>query len=315
MKLIFRLITVAFVFLVVFAIAGIIATWAPDRTVQQLSLRWAQAPSMFLDVDGMQVHLRDEGPKDDPVPIVLLHGTSASLHTWEGWTKELARSRRIIRFDLPAFGLTGPHPQDDYSIGAYVSFVKKVVDTLGVKHFVIAGNSLGGQIAWETALAFPDRVDRLVLVDAAGYAFLPKSVPIGFQIARVPGIRLLMEHILPRGIIQSSLRNVYGDPGKVSTELVDRYYDLTLREGNRGAVAKRFESIKVVNEERVQALKLPTLILWGAKDNLIPVENGARFAKDIAGSKLVVFPELGHVPQEEDPVSTVRVVQEFLGIE
>jgi pimeloyl-ACP methyl ester carboxylesterase len=124
-----------------------------------------------------------------------------------------------------------------------------------------------------------------------------------------------MEHILPRGIIQSSLRNVYGDPGKVSTELVDRYYDLTLREGNRGAVAKRFESIKVVNEERVQALKLPTLILWGAKDNLIPVENGARFAKDIAGSKLVVFPELGHVPQEEDPVSTVRVVQEFLGIE
>lgn len=314
MKLILRLIPVVVVFLLVFAVAGIFATWAPDRTVQQLSPRWAQAPSKFLKVDGMQVHLRDEGPKDDPIPIVLLHGTSASLHTWEGWTKELAPNRRIIRFDLPAFGLTGPHPQDDYSIGAYVSFVKNVVDTLGVKHFVIAGNSLGGQIAWETAVALPDRVDRLILVDAAGYAFVPKSVPIGFQIARMPGIRLILEHVLPRGIIQSSLRNVYGDPAKVSTELVDRYYELTLREGNRGAVAKRFESIKVVNEERVQALKLPTLILWGAKDNLIPVENGARFAKDIAGSKLVVFPELGHVPQEEDPVATVRVVKEFLEI-
>lgn len=314
MKLVLRVLLVLLVAIGVFALAGVMATWAPDRSVKQLSERWALPPSSFLAVNGMQVHLRDEGPREDPNPIVLLHGTSDSLHTWEGWSEDLRRQRRVIRFDLPAFGLTGPDPRSDYSIEAYVRFVTAVVDTLGVKSFVLAGNSLGGQIAWETALAHPERVVRLVLVDAAGYPLQPQSVPIGFRVARTPGLRKVMEFVLPRGVVESSLRNIYGDPSKVTPELVDRFYELTLRQGNRAALGSRMEQKLSGDELQIKALKVPTLIVWGAKDRLIPLENGKRFAADIANSKLVVFDNLGHVPQEEDPQATVKAVKQFLGL-
>lgn len=312
MKLVLRIVGVLVIALVVFGIAGVIATWAPDKSAQELSVRWAPAPSQFVEVAGMQVHLRDEGPRNDPNPIVLLHGTSASLHTWDGWTQDLAKQRRVIRFDLPAFGLTGPNPENDYSIAAYVRFVTLVLDKLGIQSCVLAGNSLGGQIAWATAVAHPQRVHKLVLVDAGGYPIQSVSVPIGFRIARMPGVRSVMEHVLPRGVIQSSLRNVYGDPSKVTPDLVDRYYDMALRTGNRKALAKRFEQRFSGDEVQIKTLKLPTLILWGAKDRLIPQDNAKRFQSDIAGSQLVVFDDLGHVPHEENPQKTVAAVRAFL---
>jgi len=316
MKYLFRFILVIAVVCVVFALAGVIATWAPDRSVEQLKGRWAQAPSQFIAVKGLQVHVRDEGPRDDPVPLVLLHGTSASLHTWDGWVADLKGQRRVIRFDLPAFGLTGPDLQNDYSLDAYVRLVEGVVNAMGVQNFVLAGNSLGGQVAWATAAALPQRVRQLVLVDASGYPMAPQSIPIGFRIARIPGVRRLAEVVLPRGVIQASLRNVYGDPSKVTPELVDRYYELTLREGNRQALAYRFDQMQKADVAKgmaaIRTLKVPTLILWGGKDRLIPVENGHRFAADIAGSQLVVFDDLGHVPQEEDPQRTVQALRKFL---
>ena len=314
MKLVLRVLLVLLVAICVFALAGVVATWAPDRSVKKLSERWASPPSLFLPINGMQVHVRDEGPRDDPHPIVLLHGTSDSLHTWSGWSEDLRRQRRVIRFDLPAFGLTGPDPRDDYSIAAYVRFVTAVVDALGVNSFVLAGNSLGGQIAWATALALPKRVVSLVLVDAAGYPLQPQSIPIGFRLARTPGLRRVMEFVLPRGIVDSSLRNVYGDPSKVSSELVDRFYELTLRQGNRAALTIRMDQILSGDASQIKTLKVPTLILWGAKDRLIPLENARRFESDIANSKLVVFDNLGHVPQEEDAQATVKAVRQFLGL-
>lgn len=312
MKLTIRILSVLVLACLVFAVAGVFATWAPDKPVSALAARWAQPPSQFIEVDGMQVHLREEGPRDDPMPIVLLHGTSASLHTWDGWAKSLSAQRRVIRFDLPAFGLTGPNPNNDYSIAAYVHFVVGVADKLGIKQFVLAGNSLGGQIAWATALAQPLRVSKLVLVDAAGYPFQSSSVPIGFRIARMPGLRVLMEHVLPRGVVASSVRNVYGDPEKVTPELIDRYYDLTLRSGNRQALAYRLDQRMSGEEAHIKELNLPTLILWGAKDHLIPLDNAQRFAKDIQASKLVVFDALGHVPHEEDAQKTVEAFKAFL---
>ncbi len=316
MKLLLRLVLVLLVTGLVFAVASVIATWAPDRSVAQLKARWAPEPSQFLWVQGMLVHVRDEGPRDDPVPLVLLHGTSASLHTWDGWVDVLKTQRRVIRFDLPGFGLTGPHPTHDYSLDAYVRLVGGMVDALGVQSFVLAGNSLGGQVAWATAAAMPSRVRQLILVDAAGYPLEPQSIPIGFRIARIPGLRSLAEVILPRGVVQSSLRSVYGDPNKVSPALVDRYYELTLRQGNRQALAYRFDAMQKNDMQAgmaaIRALKLPTLILWGGRDRLIPIDNAKRFAADIAGSRLVVLDDLGHVPQEEDPVRTVQVVQSFL---
>jgi pimeloyl-ACP methyl ester carboxylesterase len=155
-------------------------------------------------------------------------------------------------------------------------------------------------------------VDKLILVDAAGYAFESESVPLAFRIAATPGLSVLMRQLLPPGMVEKSVRSVYGDPARVTPQLVQRYRDLALRAGNRHALATRMAQHNTGREQDIRDLKIPTLILWGARDRLIPPANGDRFAADIQGSQLVVFPELGHVPQEEDPAATVAVVQKFL---
>lgn len=313
MKSLLRVLAGLVVLSVVAILVGIGLTWAPDRPVAALRARWAPPPSVFVDVAGMAVHLRDEGRRDDAVPLVLLHGTSASLHTWDGWVAALGPERRIIRIDLPGFGLTGPFAGGDYSIPSYVRFVRALLDQQGITRCVLAGNSFGGNLAWAVATAFPDRVERLILVDSGGYPLIARSIPIGFRIARMPVLSQLGRFILPRRLIESSVRNVYGDPDKVTPELIDRYYELTLRQGNRVAVTARLRQSPAGNlSERITTVKQPTLILWGEKDRLIPPELGERFHHDIAGSQLVMFPALGHVPHEEDPVATAAAVKAFL---
>lgn len=292
---------------------------APDRAVETLVARWAPPPSDFVEIKGQLVHLRDEGPRDDPAPIVLIHGTSSSLHTWEGWVAALKTQRRVITFDLPGFGLTGPfagqYTPDDYRGDTLARFVIDLLDHLRLQQVVLGGNSLGGEVAWRVASLAPTRVQRLILVDAAGYDFVPENMPLGFRLARLPVISRLSEHFLPRGLVEASVRSVYGDPRKVNTALVERYEELTLREGNRRALRLRMQQLEMgEHAARIPQLKLPTLVIWGAKDQLIPPANGERFARDIAGSRLVVFPELGHVPMEEDPARTAGLVRDFLGL-
>jgi pimeloyl-ACP methyl ester carboxylesterase len=293
-----------------------LAMWlsrAPDWPVEALVARWAPPPSDFIEVKGQIVHLRDEGPRDDPQPLVLMHGTSASLHTWEGWVAALRAQHRVITFDLPGFGLTGPSASGDYRGDTYARFVLDLMDQLQVQRFAIGGNSLGGEVAWRTALMAPDRVTRLILVDAAGPDFKSDSVPVGFMLARVPLLNRLFDWVLPRSIVVASLHNVYGDASRVTAPLVDRYYELSLREGNRHALVQRFQqNVRGQDAERIRELKLPTLILWGGRDRLIPLQVAQRFKTDIAGSELVVFDDLGHVPHEEDALRSVAPAKAFL---
>jgi pimeloyl-ACP methyl ester carboxylesterase len=295
---------------------------APDRSVQSLVARWAPPPSQFIDLHGQLVHLRDEGPRDDPMPLVLVHGTSASLHTWEGWSAALRAQRRVITFDLPGFGLTGPftgkYASWGYSGDELARFVIELLDQLKLPRCALGGNSLGGEVAWRVASLAPQRVQRLVLVDAAGYELQAQSVPIGFRLANVPVVNRTFEWLLPRGLVEQSVREVYGDPAKVTPALVDRYFETTLREGNRRALVQRFQAQAIdlqsvpSNIERLRALKMPTLLIWGARDRLIPPALGERFKRDIAGSRLVVVDGAGHVPQEEDPAASVAPVKLFL---
>jgi pimeloyl-ACP methyl ester carboxylesterase len=298
-------------------VAALAWTWAPDRGVDTLKARWAPQPSHFVTLQGMQVHVRDEGPRDDPIPIVLIHGTSASLHTWDGWVAALSPHRRVIRMDLPGFGLTGPAPDTDYSMARYSGFMRDLLDLLKLNEVVMAGNSLGGGIAWQTALAHPTRVRQLILVDATGYPLQPQSMPIGFRLVQIAWLAPVTQKILPRKMIEANVRNVYGQPDKVSPALVDRYYELTLREGNRASLTQRFQyrSSDAALAEQISQLRLPTLILWGSEDRLIPPEHGQRFQQGIASSELQVFEGLGHVPHEEDPEATVQVVKSFLLIQ
>jgi len=288
--------------------------WAPDRPVSELTGRWAPPPSQFIPIEGMQVHVRDEGPRDDPSPILLLHGTSSSLHTWEPWAKVLREKHRVISVDLPGYALTGPFPDGDYRLAHYTRFIGELLDRLGARHAVVAGNSFGGQVAIELALAAPARVDKLILVDALAYPSDSTSVPIGFRIAQMPGLNILMQYMLPRRIVEDSVRNVMGDPSKVTPALVDRYFAMTVRAGNRASLPARFTFLPTEQSAaRIARISKPTLILWGSRDRLIPPNNGDRLHRDIAGSQLLVFPALGHVPQEEDPAATVAAALRFLG--
>jgi pimeloyl-ACP methyl ester carboxylesterase len=199
--------------LAVLAIALVALAWAPDRTVEQLVARWAPPPSQFVELDGMRVHVRDEGPRGG-IPIILLHGTSASLHTWEGWVDKLKDRHRVISLDLPGFGLTGPFPDADYRLTRYLRFLTNFFDRMDAKRFVLVGNSFGGFLAWQFALAMPDRVDRLVLVDAGGYPQQARSIPIGFRIAGLPVVNQVARQLLPRSVIESQ--------GKTSREVTAR---------------------------------------------------------------------------------------------
>ena len=288
-----KLMALLMALLLIAAGAGVALTWAPDRSVAELQGRW-------------------EGPRSDPRPIVLLHGTSSSLHTWDGWAADLSQTRRVIRFDLPGFGLTGPSPDGIYSMERYVDFVTAMMEQLQVNRYVLGGNSLGGEIAWEAAVANPSRVEKLILVDAGGYP-LTGSMPIGFRIAQLPGISRISSYVLPRSMIESSLKDVYGDPSKITPELVDRYYELTLRAGNRAAVSERFAQSRAGSDaDNIRKVQEPTLIIWGAKDKLVPPEYAERFHQDIPGSWVAMFDHLGHVPQEEDPARTLDAVRQFL---
>ena len=310
-----KLLLASLAIIVVASAAAIWHGWAPDRSVESLSERWAPAPSQFIEVAGLRVHVRDEGRADsDQTPLVLLHGTSASLHTWDGWVAALASERRIIRFDMPGFGLTGPVADNDYRIARYVNTTFAVMDALGIPRAVIAGNSLGGQIALEAALAQPERVAGLVLVDSGGYPFAPESMPIGFRLAQISWLKPVTTRLLPRYMVAASVYDVYGDPSRVTPELIDRYYELTLRAGNRAALAERMSQLGPSEDirARVAALTQPTLLMWGDQDRLIPPAVGKQMHQDIPGSSWVSFADLGHVPQEEDAERTAAAAAAFL---
>ena len=303
--------------LVLAILVFVVANWAPEKSVAELQARWAPPPSTFVEVAGLQVHVRDEGPREDASPIVLLHGTGSSLHAWEGWAQALKARRRVIRYDLAGFGLTGPSPDGIYSLDNDVHLLLAMLDKLGVARCVLGGNSLGGAIAWRTALAHPARVEKLILVDAGGYPPHASSIPLGFRLARLarlPLLAALLEHILPRALVEQGFRNVYGDPSKVTKEQVDRSVELTQRAGNRRALLARARQRRTgILAERIPELKVPTLILWGGRDRLIPPDDAERFRREIAGSTLVMFEDLGHAPEEEDPARTVGAVKQFLG--
>ena len=295
-------------------LAGAIAwSWEPDRQLGQLVARWAPEPSRFIELDGMQVHIRDTGPRNDAAPLLLLHGMSSSLHSFEGWQSALQGERRVISVDLPGFGLTGPSPQGDYSIEVYTRFVLRLLDTLEVKRVVLAGNALGGEIAWQTALLAPERVQQLILIDADGYQPAVLSMPLGFQIASMRGLRWVSERILPRPLMAASLRSVFGEPERVTQERIDRYFELNLRVGNRRALFQRMDQATFgESAPLIRRITQPTLVLWGERDEMISPDLGSRFCEDIPRCRLVTFPKLGHLPQEEDPAATLQAVRPFL---
>ncbi len=302
------------IFYLFLALVALLVTWIilnlkSDLPLEGLKSRWTDKSSRFVEVDGMQVHYRDQGT--GPV-LVLIHGTSSSLHTWDGWSDALHKTMRVVRMDLPAFGLTGPSPARDYSADAYVAFIDHFTTKLGLQQFALAGNSLGGMISWKYTVAHPDRVRALVLVDAGGFTVTGSSPPLAFRLGGMESLSKLLVRLDPRMFVEDGVKKSYGDPGRLRPETVDRYYELTLRPGNREAFADRMKAPRPDETALLSGIKVPTLVMWGGRDNLIPVETAQRFGHAISGAKVVVFDDLGHVPMEEDAARTSAEAGRFL---
>lgn len=286
--------------------------WTPDKSRADLELRYLAAPDDIETVAGGRLHVRDSGPSADDAAasIVLIHGFGASLHTWEEWAGTLAQDYRVIRFDLPGSGLSYPDPGNDYSDERAMELVLALLDARGIERAHLIGNSIGGRLAWRLAAAHPERVGKVVLVSPDGFASQ------GFEYGKAPEVPLMlqaMRYVLPKPILRSNLKPAYADPAKFSDETLTRYHDLMLTPGSREALLARMgQTILVPPEPLLATIQAPVLLLWGEQDALIPVANAQDYLAVLPDARLVVLPNLGHVPQEEDPARSLEPVLEFL---
>lgn len=290
---------------------AILFNYHPDISLDRLKKKYSYPESRFVEVDGMDVHYRVSG--QGPA-LVLLHGTGASLHTWEVWTIQLQNDFTIVSLDLPAFGLTGPFPDRDYQIRHYTEFLDAFTSTIKLDSFALGGNSLGGLIAWRFTLDYPKKVKQLILLDAAG---IPREKvgesPLAFRLAKKPLVAAIMQKVTPKALFKKSLYEVYGDPEKVTPELLQRYFELFRRPGNRQAYVDRInQEDTITNPDRLKEIEQPTLILWGETDAWIPVANATAFQDRLPNDSLIIYPEVGHLPMEEIPVQTAEDVRNFL---
>ena len=279
-----------------------------DIDAETLKKRYSDSQSHFVSIDGLEVHFKDEGTG---FPIVLIHGTSASLHTWDAWTEKLIENYRVIRMDLPAFGLTGANKNNSYDLESYNQFLESFINKIGVSEFVLAGNSLGGSIAWHYASNHQNQVKHLILVDPGGFPS-KKGKPFVFKLAEMPVVNLLLKHITPKSFVRNNLEQVYYDDSKITSELVERYHQMILREGSRNAFIERSKIAFKDETALLKKINTPTLILWGENDIWIPVENGLKFDAKLLNSRLVIMKETGHVPMEERPEESLVHLLDFL---
>ncbi len=271
--------------------------------------KYTNAASRFLDVDGCLIHYRDVGAGK---PLILLHGSFSSLHVFEPWVTILEKNFRVISMDLPGHGLSGESPDNDYSMDMFVRYLHRLLVHLNIRSATLAGNSLGGWLAWEFTVANPERVDHLVLINAAGF-IESGSVPFPFRIARIPLLNKVVKYTAHKRIIETYLKQVHHTRECITDAMIGRYYDMANRESNVRAF------YHFVNQESIadhtpllSRIRVPVLIMWGEEDRWIPVKYGHKFHKAIPGSQLVIFEKTGHVPMEEIPKTSARELIAFM---
>ncbi len=287
----------------------IIGSWAyqGDISADVIEQEFSDEQSKFVMVDETRTHYKIEGRGP---AILLLHGTASSLHTWDAWTKELAKQFTVVRLDLPAFGLTGATIQRDYSLDFYVDFIHQFTKSINLSRFSLAGNSLGGGIAWAYAAENPQQIEKLILLDASG--FPKQQQPIVFTLANNPLTASILRSLTPKLFIQNNLQQVYHRDELITDEIVDRYWRLSLREGSRQAFVDRVQTSFAYPIEKLSSVTAPTLIQWGQHDTWIDVSDAQKFAQKLVNSDVKIYPNVGHVPMEEAPQQTVADAITFL---
>lgn len=276
-------------------------------TLEELKEKYTNEHSKFVTVDGLEIHYRDEGVGD---VMLLVHGTFASLHAFDDWTEILKKEYRVVRLDLPGFGITGPNPEHQYNIDRYSEFINSFLTELSIDKCAIAGNSLGGWLSWEFTLKYPERINKMILIDAAGY-INDRNFPLPFVIAQTPVLRNVFNYV-PKAVVRRFVRQVFNDQSKVTDEVVNRYFDLFHRDGNKEAFVKIANSYFQQNTHNLHQLKMPVLIMWGEHDNWLSVDHSHKFKRDLVNSQLIIYKDVGHVPMEEIPAESARDLLNFM---
>ena len=298
----------------VLVLAGLAAwLYTPDKPRAALEAEYAAPPSRFVQAAGLRMHVRDTGPRTAPA-LLLLHGFGASLQTWDAWAARLEPEFRVIRIDLPGFGLTGPDrvttPGGDYTDARAMVVLAALMDQLGVQRATVAGHSMGGRIAWTFAALHPERVDRLALLAPDGFA----SAGFAYGVApKVPLLLRALPYVLPTALLRPTLAAAYANPAMVTDDLVRRYRDMLLAPGVRAAIVVRTgQQVLVDPVPLLRRIQAPTLLLWGQRDAMIPVANAADYQGAMPAARLAVFPGVGHLLHEEAPDASVEALRAFL---
>ena len=300
--------------LVALLVGGWFAARTPDIPIATLRVRYASPASRFVEVlPGLVVHLRDEGPRDAPV-LMLVHGSNASLHTWQPWVDRLHDRTRIVRFDLPGHGLSGPDPSGDYRTPRQAQIVGAVADKLGLQRFALGGNSMGGGVAARFAAAHSERVAALILVDASGAPFRDRGdTPLAIRIANLPVLRDIAASITPRAMVADGLDGAVSVKSVMTPAVINRYWELLRYPGNRAATLARFaQGYNSLTPADTAHLTMPALILWGREDRFIPVASAAWFARALPQARTVIYDGIGHLPMEETPDRSASDVRALL---
>ena len=292
-----------------FLAVALYGLWTPDLDRAELEKRYFSSSPQIIDVDGLKVYYKETGPQGAPA-LLLLHGFGSSLQAWDDWSLKLEQKYRLIRLDLPGFGLTGASPANDYSEEKDLAILTHFVDKLGLEKFSVVGHSMGGKMAWSLAASQPERVQALVLMAPDGF---PETKDIGTKPYEVPAIMGLIKYVLPKYLVQKSIEPAFVQADALNDALVNRYFDMLRAPGVRGAILERSnQTIYTDPVPRLKAIKAPTLLIWGEKDQMIPSTNAQSYANVLSNSTTVLIPKLGHLLQEEQPEKGLAAVMQFL---
>ena len=298
------------------AVGGYFALKRADIPYETLATHYENSASRYVDLPGgVRMHYRDQGAGPT---LLLVHGFSASLHTWEPWVEQLDDDYRVITLDLPGHGLTSAPAGYQPSMQGFAAIVEEFAKSQDIARFAIGGNSMGGHVAWEFALAHPERVEALILVDSAGWPDTradPENAPLVFRLLANPLAASLLRDLDTTRLTRDALISSFpAHPALVDEAMVARYTELSRAPGHRDMLLQLMSGSArtYATPERLAALSAPALILHGARDVLIPPENAQRFGDAIAHSELVIFEDVGHAPQEEIPEDSAAVARAFL---
>ena len=323
MKNFLKYLTLSFFILLVIAVYS--GTYL-DIPRDKLEAKYASGASEFLNLkNGSRIHYRDEGDLYKPA-IILLHGFNGSLFNFERMVPLLSKEFRLISIDLPGFGLTGAIPSMDYSTQNSILVINELTSYLGMEKFSIAGNSMGGGIAWRYALENPEKTQSLILLASSGIYSSEERLqieeseresPLVWKLMRSNFVSYFLSLYTPKFFATQGLKTSVYDPNLATEEIANQFHELTLMQGSREAILSRFSKQNYSNEKPdiLKKIQAPTLIIHGREDNIIPFKSSINLDQYIQNSQLMIYPKIGHLPMYETPARVADDIKKFFLIE